>query len=71
MTPTWYDARGWHGSTKSGSARAGFTCDDWTSKSASRQGANGELDFPFHAWLGSYTNSCAEYMAVMCAQVAP
>jgi Collagenase NC10 and Endostatin len=63
--PTWYDARGWTGSTTAGLVSPNQTCQDWTS--AAGLGASGELDM--RRLLYTYTNSCNQTLAVVCVRV--
>jgi len=65
--PDWYDARGWTGSHTSGAVSFSKTCQDWTSASATVQGASGELDM--RRLVYTYNNVCNQTLAVVCVRV--
>jgi hypothetical protein len=61
---TWYDARGWHGSTGTGLVST-YTCSDWTSTTGS--GMGGEWDF--YNLMQQLSNTCSQTLAVACVQM--
>ena len=67
-SPGWIDADGWHGSNTNGTAKTGYTCNDWTASTAA-DGACGEIDEG--VWISSVIRNCGSYLAVPCVQVGP